>query len=276
LTLAADRLCFRVLGQREGELLGLETDVRREIAVADGAGEPALGGAQVEAREPALLVALIGDGRGGAAADDLHLSHDAGVEVHPDALLVHGADHRQRGAEGVGRQDLGRAHVVRRRGVTGDDGDQVPRLECHAEQARRGLGIGLADRRLVADGVEGREVPVVNGRDEERLAEGRQGLEAHAARRLREQHAAHLLALAAPVHRDVSQGAQVGDRLPARRQQVQRAAGRLGDRLPRRRNRHRAAGRQREREEGEGATATPSYAHSGPAAVGRGDPRASS
>jgi len=80
-------------------------------------------------------------------------------------------------------------------------------------------------------------------------------LEAHAARGLGQEHPPQLLALAIAVDRDVGQRPQVGDGLPAREEQLDRAPGLLGDVLARWGHRDGAAGCQPEREEGEKATA---------------------
>src|SRR5262249_131633 len=61
---STDRLCFRVLRQRQREPFGTEPDPGDEIAVADRPGHVALGGTHVQTGEAAVAVAILRHGGG--------------------------------------------------------------------------------------------------------------------------------------------------------------------------------------------------------------------
>ena len=122
-----------------------------------------------------------------------------------------------------------------------------------------GLGGRRADGRRVGDDVVGHDLSVMHRRQEQWLAEGREGLEAERIRRLQEQRPRELLLVAAARQPHVGEGAQVREGLPSRGEQPDGASCVLARSLAGRRQRGRAAGGQREdRQE---ATEKPPDAH---------------
>src|SRR5882724_2636892 len=248
---STDAVYFRVFGQRQREALRVDAGVERDGSIAHGTGRVAVARREVEAGELAVAAALESDRGLRPAAADRDLADHARLEVQPDALTVVTADEDDRRAQLVGRLDLRHAQVLGRGGAAREERDEILGLDGQAQQVSgrldvRGAHPGLVRRRVVRG-----DPTVVDGDEQERLAERRQRLEPDRRRSAGEEDAAQPLPVTAPLESDVGEGAQVVELLPARGEPVDHASGLRLDGRAWRGWRDRATG---EEEEGEGAT----------------------
>src|SRR5207253_4089172 len=143
-----------------------------------------------------------------------------------------------------------------------EDRDERVRVERQPEHPGDRRRVGRPHERLVLRGVVRGEPALVDSDEEEGLAERRQRLEAYRVRPLDEEGAGELVALSPAREDDVGEGAEVGELVPARVEELEHAARVVRDRLARGRRRAPAG----EHQQTEKATETPS-SHSWPDAL---------
>src|SRR2546429_8443798 len=95
----------------------------------------------------------------------------SGLEVQPDALTVVAADEVDRRAQLVGREDLRHSQVFGRGGAAREESDEVLGLDGQAQQLGGRLHGRRAHPRLVRRRAVRGDPTVVDGDEQERLAE---------------------------------------------------------------------------------------------------------